>query len=127
MTDQVQETTVKIEIGEANPGHNLIFESIAAPVITIPTEVTQSHNTGIDAATIGAVHIYHAPPVEATAIDPAVTHHMDHIAYHPHIHVLQLTNPEITVDHTHNHPTNHQGRTCTDQGHIPADHEENHT
>ena len=36
-----------------------------------------------------------------------------------HIEVLQLTNPEITVDHAHNHPTDLQGKTHTDQVHIP--------
>ena len=92
MTDQVQDTTMKTQIGTANPGHNPILKGITAPVITIPTKATQGHNTGIDTATIRAVHDDHAPPVEATAIGPTGTHH---IADHPHIEVLQLTNPEI--------------------------------
>ena len=56
-----------------------------------------------------------------------MTHHIDHIADHPHIEVLQLTSQEITADHSHNHPTDLQGRTHIDQVHIAADHEENHT
>ena len=67
------------------------------------------------------------PPIEATAINLTMTHHIDLIADHPHIEVLQHINPEITVGHTHDHPTNLQGRTHTDQVHIPADHKENHT
>ena len=80
----------------------------------ILTEATQGHNTGIYAATTGAVHDDCTPPKEATAIDLTVTHHIDHIADLPPIEVLHLINPEITVDHTHNHPTNLQGRTHTD-------------
>ena len=56
----------------------------------------------------------HTPPIEATVIDLTMTHHIDHITDHPHIEVLQRINPEITVDHTHNHPTNLQGWTHTD-------------
>ena len=127
MPYQVQDTTMKTETGEADPDHNLIFKSIAAPVVAILTEAAQGHNTRIDAATIGAVHDDHIPPLEATAIDHAATHHIDHIADHPYIEVLQLTNPEIAVDHAHDLPTYLQGRTHTDQVHIPADHEESHT
>ena len=50
-----------------------------------------------------------------------------HITDHPCIEVLWLTTPEIAVDHTHKHPTSLHGETCTDQIHIPADHEANHT
>ena len=103
------------------------MEDITAQVIVIHTEATQGHNTGINAATTGAAHDDHAPPIEPTAIDLTMSHHIHHITDHPHIENLQLTNPEITVDHTHNHPTDTQGRTNTDQVHIPADHEENHT
>ena len=63
-------------------------------------------------------HNDHAPPIEATAIYLATTCHINLITDHPDIEVLQLINPEITVDHTHDHPTNLQGRTHTDQVHI---------
>ena len=125
LPDQVQNATMKKETGEADPDHNLIFENIAARVIMILTEAPLGHNTRIDAATIGAAHNDCTPSIEATAIDLATTCHIDYITDHPHIEVLQLINPEITVDHTHNHPTDLYGRTHTDQVHIPADHEEN--
>ena len=56
-----------------------------------------------------------------------MTHHINLIPNHSHIEILQLTTPEFTVDHAHDHPTNLQGETHTDQVHIPADHEANHT
>ena len=124
MPDQVQDTTMKTETGKADPDHNLIFEIIAAQVVMILKEATQGHNTGIDAAAIGAAHNDCTPPVEAKAINLTATCHINHIADNPHIEVLQLINPEIAVDPTHNHPTNLQGRTHI---HIPADHKENHT
>ena len=127
MPDQVQDTTMKKETGKANPDHNLIFKNITAQVIVILTEATQGNNTRIDTATIGAVHDNHTPPIEATAINLFMICHINHIADHPHIEVLQLINPEIAVDHTHDHPRNLQGRTHTDQVHIPADHQEKHT
>ena len=51
----------------------------------IPIEAALDHNTGIDAATAGAAHDNLTPPVEATAIGLTMTHHIDHIADHPHI------------------------------------------
>ena len=118
---------MKKETGNANPDHDLIFKNIDAQVIMILTEATQGHNTEIVAATIGAAHDNWAPPIEATTINHATTCHINHITDHPHIEVLQLINLEITVDHTHDHPTDLQGRNHTDQVHILADHEENHT
>ena len=56
-----------------------------------------------------------------------MTHNTNHLADHPHIEVLQLSTPEIAVDHAQDHPTYLQGETYTDQIHIPADHEANHT
>ena len=127
MLDQVQDTTMKTETGKADPDHNLIFKDIAAQVIITHTEAPQGHNTRINAATTAAAHKNHSPPIEATAIDPIMTHYINHIAVHPQIEVLQLTNPEITVDHIHDHPTDLHGKTHTYQVHILADHEENHT
>ena len=67
----------------------------------IHREDTQGHNTGINAATTGAAHDVHNPPIEVTAIDLTVTHYIDHITDHPHTEVLQLTTPETTVEHAH--------------------------
>ena len=127
MPDQVQDTTVKTETGKADPDHNLIFEDIAAQFIAIPTEAALDYITRIDTATTGAVHNDCPLPIEATAINLATTHHIDHITHHPHTEVLQVITSEITVDHIHDHPTNLQGRTHINQVPTPADHEENHT
>ena len=105
MPDLLQDTTVKKETGKGNQDHNLLFKKITAQVVTILTEATQGHNTRIDAATTGAAHDDCTPPIEATAIDLTMTHHIDLIADHPHINILQLINPEIAVGHTHDHPT----------------------
>ena len=93
----------------------------------IHMEATQGHNTGINAATTGAAHDDHALPIEVIAINPTMTNHINHITDHPHIEVLQLTNPEIKVDHAHDHPADLQGRIHTDEVNILADHEENNT
>ena len=106
MLDQVQGTIMKTGTGEVDPDHNL---------------------TRIIAATTGATHNTHTPPIEVTAIGLTMTHHISLITDCPHIEVLQLTTPEIAVDHAYNHGTNLQGETHTDQVHIPAGHEANHT
>ena len=84
-------------------------------------------NTRIDAAITGAAHDDCAPLIEATATDLTMICHIDHIADHPHIEVLQLINSEMRVGHIHDHPTDLQSRTQVDQVHTPADNEENHT
>ena len=91
----------------------------------IPVEADLDHNAGIDAATTGAAHNDLTEPIEATAIDLAMTHHINHIVDHPHIEVLQVIDPEITVGHIHDHPTDLQGMNHLDQVHNPAG-EENH-
>ena len=127
MPDEVQSTTMKKETVKPIQITMSFLKTLQLETSVILTEAAQGHNTGIDTATRGATHSNHAPPIEATAIDLAMTHHINHIADHSQIKVLQLINPEIAVDHTHDHPTDLQGRTHTDQVHIPADHEENNT
>ena len=127
MPDHIQGNTIKTGTGKVDPDNNLIFTDTAAQVIMIHTEATPGHNIGIIIATTGAAHNTHAPPIGVTALDPVTKHHVDHITDHPHIEVLWLTTPEVTVDHAHDQPTNLQVETCTDQIHIPADHEANHT
>ena len=102
MPDQVQGTTVMIETDKVDPDCILTTESITAQVITIPIEATPDHNTRIDT---GAAHDDLAPPIEATAINLTTTHHINHIADHPHIEALQVINPEIAVVHIQDHPT----------------------
>ena len=127
MPDQVQDTTMKTGTGKIDPDHNLIFADIVAGVIVIHTEATSGLNIKIIIATIVVAYDTCTPLIEVTAIDLIVTHHINHITDAPHIEVLQLTTPEITADHAHNHPTNLQGETDTDQVHIATDHEANHT
>ena len=124
--DQVKDTTMKTGTGKIVPGHNLILTDITAQVIMTHTEATPGHDIGIIAATPGVANDTHAPHTEIKAIDPAMTHHTNPTTDHPHI-VLQLTTPEIIVDHIHIHPTNPQGEIPTGYIHIPADHEANHT
>ena len=75
----------------------------------------QSYNTGNLASLI-----------ETTAIDFAVTHHINHITDHPLIEAPQVINPEITVGHIHDHPADLQGMNHVDQVHNPAGQDENH-
>ena len=71
----------------------------------ILTEATQGHNTGIDAATIGAAHDDHASHIEVTIINLTATHPINHIADSPHIEISQCTKLGITVDQSQDHNT----------------------
>ena len=77
-------------------------------------------NTEIDATTTEAAHNNLAQPTEDTATNLAITHHTSHIADHPNIKALQVIDPEITVDHIHDHPTDPQGMNLADQIPTPA-------
>ena len=127
MPDQVQDTTVKEETGEADQDHSLIFEDITAQAIRICIEATLDKDTETDAAITGACHDNCTPPMEATAINLATMCHIYHLADHPHIEVLQFINPEITIGHIHDNITDLQCRTNVDQDHTPSDHEGYHT
>ena len=81
----------------------------------------------MDTAITGAAHNDCAPAIESTAIDLTMTCHIDHIADHPHIGVLQVTNLEIAVGHINDHPSDLQDRTHIDKVHTPAEYKENHT
>ena len=48
------------------------------------------------------------------ATDLAMTHHTGHIADHLNIKALQVIDPEIAVDHIHNHHTDLQDMNLTD-------------
>ena len=126
MPDQDWGTTVKIETDEANPDHSLILGDIAALVIMIHIEAALDQNTEIDATTTWAVHNDLTQPTEAAATGLAVTLHAGHTADHPNIEALQVINPEITVDHIHDHPKGLQDMYLTNQIHIPAGQEVNH-
>ena len=82
MPDQVQGTTMKTGTGEVVPDHNLIFTDITVHIIMIHTEASPGHDIGIIAVTPGVAHDAHAPHIEITAINPAMTHHTNLIADH---------------------------------------------
>ena len=111
---------MKIKTGKADPDHSPTTEDIAAQVIMIHIEATLAHHTGIDAATTEAAHDDLSQPKEDTAKDLAMTHCTSHIADHPHITPLWVTDPKITVCHTHDHPTDLQGMNHADQIHTPS-------
>ena len=92
----------------------------------IHIEATLDCNTGIDTDTTGAVHDSLTQPTEDTATDLTMTFHTCHITDHPNIKALQVINPEIAVDHIHDHFIDLQDMNLTDQIHIPAGQEEDH-
>ena len=73
MPDQVQDNTMKTGTGKVIPDHNLIFKDITAQVIMIHTEATLGHDIEIVTATSGVAHNAHAPHIEITAINLAMT------------------------------------------------------
>ena len=111
---------MKIKTGKADPDHSLTTKNIAAGVTMIHIEATLDHNTGIDTATTELAHNNLSQPTEDTATDLTVTHCTGHITDHPHITTLWVINPEITVGHTHDYLTSHQGMNQADQIHTPA-------
>ena len=127
MPDEAQGTTVKTGTGKVIPDHILIFTDITARVVMIHTEAAPGHDIGIITAYPGVAHDAHAPHIDITAINPAMTHHTNLTADHPHIEVFQLTTPEIVVDHIHVHPTNLQCEIHIGHNHISAVQEANHT
>ena len=96
------------------------------------TEATPDCNKGMHTAT---TEIAQGDPIhctEATVAKPAMTHHTDHTADHPHTTAHQVTTLRIMVDHVHAHPTDHQHiiHTTEDhavQGHTPTWESRNHT
>ena len=123
MQDQIHNITVKTGRSKVEPDHIFISTDITAQIFMIHTEAVQGHNIKIITDTTGVAHNIHTPPIEVTAINLTVTHHIDLITDHPHIEAILLTTPEITVDHTPSLPTNPPGDIHNDQLHIPGDHE----
>ena len=82
----------------------------------------QDHNKGIITSTTGVTHDAQIPYTGVIAIDPAITHHIDHTAAHPHTEAHHTT-PEIEATHIHIHTTNpHEIHI----GHTPVDHKADH-
>ena len=86
----------------------------------IHIEATLHYNTRIDVNTTGAAHNNLTKPTEDTATDLNMKHCISHITDHPNIEALQVIDPEILVDHIHNHPTNLKGMNLIDQIHTSA-------
>ena len=93
MPGQVPDTIMKQGTGEVILDHNHIFADTAAQIIMIHIEATPGHDTGIITTTPGVTPDAHIPHTEITAINPAVTHHIDPTADHPHTEVPQPTTP----------------------------------
>ena len=130
MPDWVQDITVKIETGEADPDHSLTFEDIADWAIATHTEATLDHNE-IDAAITEAAHNVLAQPTGDTVTDLAMTHLTNHIKDLPNIEALLVINPQIIEGHTHDHPMglqdmNHKFKLIIQQNKVKTISQEEH-
>ena len=94
--------------------------------MAIHIEAALDHNTKIDTTTTGAVHDNLTQSTEDTATDLTMTFHTSHIADQPNIKALQVIDPEIVVDHIHDHPIYPQYMSPIKQILIPAGQEEDH-
>ena len=72
------------------------------------TEATPNHKNRTGTATIDAAQDDPIQHTDDTAAGPTITHYTGHTANPPHATACQATTPRIAVDHTHEHPTNHQ-------------------
>ena len=94
MSGQAPDTSMRIGTGEAIPGHNHISTDTKAQVIMIHIEDTRDHGIGIIATTTGVAHYAQILTAGVIAIDPAVTHIIDHTTDHPCTEAYHTT-PEI--------------------------------
>ena len=118
-------TTGKTEKEWTSPDHSLDTADIIAPVITTCTEAASNHNNGTGTSTIEAAQDDPIQQTRDTAASPTMTHHTSYTANPPHTTAHQATTLRITVDHTHDQPTNHQSivhtiKDHTVQNHIPT-------
>ena len=86
------------------------------------TEAAPNHNNGTGPATIETAQDDPIQYTEYTAADPAMTHHTSHTTNPTHTTPHQATTPRITIDHTHDHPTDHQIIVHTGKDHTVQDH-----
>ena len=111
--------------GEAIPGHNHVSTDTTAQVIIIHIEATSDNNIGIITTTTGVAHDAQIPHTGVIAINPTMTHHLDHTADHPCTEAYHTT-PEIGATHVHIHPTNPHDMIHIGHTHTPVDHKANH-
>ena len=107
MPGQAPDTTMRTVSGKVVPSHSHITTDIAAQVITIHIEATPDHDIGIITTTTGVAHNTQIPHTGVIAINPIMTHHIDHTADHPHTEAHHTT-PGNKVTCIHIHPTNPQ-------------------
>ena len=118
MPGQAPDTTVRTGTGKVLPGHSHISTDTTAQVIMIHIETIPDHNIGIIITTTGEAHNAQVLHTGVIAIDPTMTHHINHTADHPCTEAYHHTTPETKITHVHIHPTNlqgkiHIGHTCT--------------
>ena len=92
----------------------------------IHIEAAPDYNIGIITATTGVAHDVQIPYTVVIAIDPTMTHHIDHTADHPCTEAHHTT-PGTKATCIHIHPTNPQDEIHTGHTHTPADCKVNHT
>ena len=100
MPGQVPDITMRTETGEAIQGLSHIFTDTTAPVARIPTEAIPDHDIGIIAIITGVGHTAQTPHTGVTAIDLAVTLHIDHTADHPHTEAPSYHSKDRRVSHS---------------------------
>ena len=116
---------MRTETGKAIQGLSHVFADTAAPVTRIPTEALPVHDIGIIAIITGVAHTAQTPHTGVTAIDLAMTLHIDHTADHPCTEALHTT-PGIEACCIHIHHTKPHDETHIGHTHTPVDQEANH-
>ena len=110
---------------QAIPVLSHAFTDTAAQVIMTHIEAVLGHGIEIISTIRGVVHGTQILHTGAIAIDPAVTHHINHTTDHPHK-VAHHSTPEIEATHIHAHPINHQNEIHISHPHTPVDHKTSH-
>ena len=82
--DLAPDTAMRTGPGDIVPGHSHISTDTAVPVVMICIKAITDYDIGIIATTTGIAHDAQIPHRGVTAIDPTVTHHIDHTAGHVH-------------------------------------------
>ena len=126
MPGHAPDTTMRTVTGKVVPGHNHIFINPRDQVIMIHIEAIPDHDIGIIATITGVAHNAQVPHTRVIAIDPTMTHHINHTTDHSCTEAHHHTNPETKVTHIHVHPTNPQDEVTIGHTHTPVDHDTNH-
>ena len=82
------------------PSHSHISTDTIAQVIIIHIEAIPDHGIGIFTTTTRVAHDAQIPHTGVIAINPALTHHIDHSTAHSYIEAHHTT-PEIEAAHIH--------------------------